>query len=269
MCASGRNTEVEFRHEQTRTAVQSGSGNRRNGGNRRRARCCSPGSDRSGRPRRGDSPRGLSETLGEAAALPIHITPQAQLQLDIADAWWQVNRIAAPNAIDDDFRSMAAILARTPGIGRRATNTRTRNVRQMFLRRVGFVIYYRVIGSPLPHFSHAEWNCRHPVDSETWDDLELCERFVLGSTSNRESFSPSAFQLGEKVAKPDEGAFHEDVIREPSSVLGPASVNREYLVKRPPHPPSAPSPPARNRGGRRALDEGSGKALKGTIQVSV
>ena len=45
---------------------------------------------------------------------------------------------------------------------------------------------------------------------ETWDDVELCERFVLGSTSNRESFSPSAFQLGEKVAKPDEGALHED-----------------------------------------------------------
>ena len=31
------------------------------------------------------------------------------------------------------------------------------------------------------------------------DDVELCERFVLGSSSNRASFSPSAFQLGEKV----------------------------------------------------------------------
>jgi len=43
---------------------------------------------------------------------------------------------------------MAKILAGTPGIGRRATNTKKRNVRQVFLRRVGFVIYYRVIGSP-------------------------------------------------------------------------------------------------------------------------
>src|SRR5437764_14065652 len=84
-----------------------------------------------------------------------------------------------------------------------------------------------------PHFSHAEWNCRHPVGGETWDDVELCERFVLGSTSNRESFSPSAFQLGEKVPKADEGAFHEYVIRAPSSALGPASVHRAYLVKRP------------------------------------
>jgi len=68
---------------------------------------------------------------------------------------------------------------------------------------------------------------------ETWDDVELCEPFVLGSPSNRESFSPSAFQLGEKVPKADEGAVHEDVIRTPSSALGPASVNRAYLVKRP------------------------------------
>ena len=120
-----------------------------------------------------------------------------------------------------------------------------------------------------PHFLHAEWNCRHSVGGETWDDVELCEQFILGNTSNRESFSPSAFQLGEKVPKADEGAFHEFVICAPSSVLGPASVNREYLVKHPPHPPSAPSPPARNRGGRRALDEGSGKALEGTNLMRV
>ena len=67
--------------------------------------------------------------------------------------------------------------------------------------------------TPSPHFSHAEWNCRHPVGGETWDDVELCERFVLGSSSNRESFSPSAFQLGEKVPEADEGALHKDVIR--------------------------------------------------------
>jgi len=84
-----------------------------------------------------------------------------------------------------------------------------------------------------PHFSHAEWNCRHPVGGKTWDNVELCERFVLGNTFNRESFSPSVFQLGEKVPKADEGAFHTYAIRAPSSALGPASVNRAYLGKRP------------------------------------
>jgi hypothetical protein len=71
-----------------------------------------------------------------------------------------VNRTAAPNAIDDDFRSMSAILAGNPGIGRRATNTKTRNVRQVFLRRVGFVIYYRVIGSPPRLEILAFWHSR-------------------------------------------------------------------------------------------------------------
>ena len=37
-----------------------------------------------------------------------------------------------------------------------------------------------------------------PVGGETWGDVELCVPFVLGSTSNREPFSPSGFQLGEK-----------------------------------------------------------------------
>ena len=50
---------------------------------------------------------------------------------------------------------------------------------------------------------------RHLLGSETWDDVALCERFVLGSISNREPFSPSGFLLGEKVPKADEGAFHE------------------------------------------------------------
>ena len=69
--------------------------------------------------------------------------------------------------------------------------------------------------------------------TKIWDDVELCACFVLGSTSNRESFSPSGFLLGEKVPKADEGAFHEDVIRSPSNALGPASVNRPYLVSAP------------------------------------
>jgi hypothetical protein len=56
-----------------------------------------------------------------------------------------------------------------------------------------------VILSDAKKTQHAQWNCRHAVGGETWDDVELCERFVLGSSSNRASFSPSAFQLGEKV----------------------------------------------------------------------
>jgi plasmid stabilization system protein ParE len=86
--------------------------------------------------------------LEEEATLPFELESEAQQQIEIADEWWQVNRPAAPNAILEDFQSMTRVLARNPGIGRRSTNSKTPNVRQVFLRRVGYVIYYRIIGSP-------------------------------------------------------------------------------------------------------------------------
>ena len=55
---------------------------------------------------------------------------------------------------------MTATLSRNPGIGRRATKTKTRNVRQIYLRRVGYFIYYRVIGSPPKLQILAFWNAR-------------------------------------------------------------------------------------------------------------
>src|SRR5437763_3256674 len=109
-----------------------------------------------------------------------------------------------------------------------------------------------------PHFSHVEWNCRQPVGGETWEDVELCDRFVLGSTSNRESFSPSAFQLGEKVPKADEGAFyvrHSRAFERSRTSVGTSHISRKA-------PPSSAfgtfSPRQTPRGGR-TLDDGSGQ----------
>ena len=88
------------------------------------------------------------------------------------------------------------------------------------------------------------------------------------AVSRRDPSPPALFRLGEKVPKADEGAFHEDVIRAPSSALGPASVNRSYLVTRPPSAFGTFSPhkkPWGEKGSRRR----EGKALEGTIQVSV
>jgi plasmid stabilization system protein ParE len=86
--------------------------------------------------------------VGREAPLPIEIEPPAQRQIDEADEWWQVNRTAAPNAIRDDFESAAKMLAMNPNIGRRSVKTKRRNVRQVFLHRVGYIVYYRVTGSP-------------------------------------------------------------------------------------------------------------------------
>jgi plasmid stabilization system protein ParE len=65
-----------------------------------------------------------------------------------------------PNAIVEDFESTTRMLARTPWIGRRATKTTTPNVRQVFLPRVGYFIYYRVIGSPPVLEVMAFWHSR-------------------------------------------------------------------------------------------------------------
>ncbi|MGH9418363.1 MAG: type II toxin-antitoxin system RelE/ParE family toxin [Thermoanaerobaculia bacterium] len=86
--------------------------------------------------------------MADGSTLPVEVIPSARRQLDIAHAWWEINRTAAPNAIRDDFEAMARLIARNPKIGRHATKTKTRNVRQVYLRRVGYFVYYRVIGSP-------------------------------------------------------------------------------------------------------------------------
>src|SRR5258706_9469279 len=160
MCVSARNTEVEFRHEQARTEFQRGPRNGRDGGNRRRARCSHRGSGGLVGARGRDPAGGSAEGVGERSALPIEVEPAAKRQLADAHAWWEVNRPAAPNAIRDDFREMTRTLARTPRIGPRATDTRTPDVRKVFLPRVGFVIYYRVIGSPPILEIMAFWHAR-------------------------------------------------------------------------------------------------------------
>ena len=148
MYAFGRNAEVEFRHEPTRAEVQCGSRDRRNGGNRRGAQCGHRRSRSVIGARRIDSLGSISQTLGEVAALPIDITAPAEQQIDKAEAWWLVNRTAAPDAIARELSAMIAILAQNPNIGRPATNVTRRKVRRVGLRRVGYEIYYRVTGSP-------------------------------------------------------------------------------------------------------------------------
>ena len=55
---------------------------------------------------------------------------------------------------------MVEIIAMTPSIGRPATDVRAPNVRQLRLRRVGYKIYYRVIGSPPRLETLAFWHSR-------------------------------------------------------------------------------------------------------------
>jgi len=160
MSACASVSEVEFRHEQTRAKVQCGSRNGRNGGNRRRAQCGHRRGGSASGSRRRDSLGSLSQTLGEVDALPIKITPLAEQLIDEAEAWWLVNRTAAPDAIGEEFGAMISILARAPTIGRIATNVKLPNVRHIRLPRVGYEIYYRVRGTPPALEVMALWHVR-------------------------------------------------------------------------------------------------------------
>jgi hypothetical protein len=160
MSACARVSEVEFRHEQTRAKIQCGSRNGRNGGNRRRVKCGHRRGSGVLGARRIDSLGSVSETLGEVDALPIEITAQAEWQIDEAEAWWLENRTAAPDAIGEEFRAMIGILARSPRIGRIATNVKLPNVRHIRLPRVGYEIYFRVTGTPPVLEVMALWHVR-------------------------------------------------------------------------------------------------------------
>jgi plasmid stabilization system protein ParE len=72
----------------------------------------------------------------------------------------EINRPAAPNAIRDDFELTTRTLSGNPNIGRRSLKTKKRNVRQVFLHRVGYIVYYRVIGSPRRLQILAFWHSR-------------------------------------------------------------------------------------------------------------
>ena len=76
-------------------------------------------------------------------ALSIRIVPRAARQIAEASEWWQENRPAAPEALEEELRRGFALIARQPGIGSRARNTKLAGVRRIYLSRIGYYLYYR------------------------------------------------------------------------------------------------------------------------------
>jgi plasmid stabilization system protein ParE len=75
----------------------------------------------------------------------VEVTPRAAAQIERAAAWWAENRLAAPDAIRIDFQEAKSLLSRQPGIGAKSSTPRYPDLRRLFLSRVGYHIYYRVV----------------------------------------------------------------------------------------------------------------------------
>lgn len=77
--------------------------------------------------------------------LSVEVTPRAAVQIERAARWWAENRPAAPGAIADDFEDAKILLAAQPGVGAKSSSPRYPELRRLYLSRVRYHVYYRVM----------------------------------------------------------------------------------------------------------------------------
>lgn len=71
---------------------------------------------------------------------PVFTTPQADLQILEIDAWWRQNRDKAPDLFEEELALAFAMLADSPGVGRRYPHHP--DVRRILLRSTRNHVYY-------------------------------------------------------------------------------------------------------------------------------
>ena len=78
---------------------------------------------------------------------PLHneVSDLARAQIRAAQDWWRVNRPKAPNAIREELERAALLISFQPEIGARARNISLAGVRRLYLARVRYYVYYRVV----------------------------------------------------------------------------------------------------------------------------
>ena len=75
--------------------------------------------------------------------LSVKIVRRAARQIVEASEWWQANRPAAPEALEEELRRGLALIAQQPGIGARARSAKLEGVRRTYLSRIRYYLYYR------------------------------------------------------------------------------------------------------------------------------
>ena len=78
------------------------------------------------------------------SALTVAFTARATKQTRRALRWWRENRPGAPDLLEQELRSVLALVAAAPMLGAVARDKRVSEVRRVLLRRTRYHVYYRV-----------------------------------------------------------------------------------------------------------------------------
>jgi plasmid stabilization system protein ParE len=72
----------------------------------------------------------------------VRITNEAAEQAQALDAWWRVNRTAAPTLFAREFASGIALLGAAPGVGELFKRSAIPGVRRLVLRKSKNIVFY-------------------------------------------------------------------------------------------------------------------------------
>jgi plasmid stabilization system protein ParE len=75
-------------------------------------------------------------------SLPTIVSPEAEAQIHVIDAWWRANRRASPNLFVEELAAAFELLASAPEIGRRYPHPEVTGVRRLLLRATRHHVYY-------------------------------------------------------------------------------------------------------------------------------
>lgn len=92
--------------------------------------------------------------------LPLQVTALASQQIRVAEAWWHLNRTAAPNAVREELERAFSLISAQPRIGSRASNVKLLGVRRIFLPLITHYLYYHLLSDPERVEVVALWHSR-------------------------------------------------------------------------------------------------------------
>jgi plasmid stabilization system protein ParE len=83
--------------------------------------------------------------MAEPAPYKVSLSPTAEALYQAADAWWRLNRRAAPNLLSYELERALLNLADQPLLGRAARSALFGSVRVYLLRRTSYKVYYQIL----------------------------------------------------------------------------------------------------------------------------